>query len=440
MSEGTKLGEFNNDTEFNAAIASDSAIQSNATASATKLGEMSSDDQALYNQFVGLDDSIEDGSPADVDSDEETMEALFAQDASGLVVDYQTGDIVKGIVRSVEKGGVLIDIGYKSDGFIPNNELGDTDVSGQPIQVESGQELAVYITKLETKEGYAMLSLKRAVYELSWQFLTDSIEAKTVLSVKVINKVEGGLVAQYNGIRGFIPASQVLEDKSDSLDHYVSRVLDVLVLQVDRRRRKVIFSVKQVKQQPSAEQLDRVAKLMDSLEIGEVREGKVTSIKDFGVFVDIGGIEGLVHISELSWARVNHPSDVVTMGEDIKVFVLGVDKENNRVSLGIKQLHTDPWVNIEERFKLGQLIPGEVSRIMNFGAFVKISDDLEGLIHISEIANRHIEKVEDVLSVGQQLEVRIIKLRPDEQKIGLSLIANEPDVESESSSTEDSVS
>ena len=415
MSEGTKLGEFKDDLEFNQAVAQPSNFSEESEAKGTKLGETSDFEQSLLDEG-SLTSFADDG------EDEMTMEALLEQELEQSVVDYEVGDVVKGVIRSVEKGGILVDIGYKSDGFIANNEVAETTVNGQKNEVMPGQETDVYIIKLETKEGYAMVSQKRALFELSWKFLMDAIKAKTIISVKVVNRVEGGLVAQFNGIRGFIPASQVLENRDDNLDNYLSQTLEVMVLQVDRRRKKVIFSVKQVKQQPSEEQLAAIEQLFTSLEIGETREGRVTSIKDFGVFVDIGGVEGLVHISELSWARVSHPSEVVNSGDEVKVFVLGVDRDNRKVSLGMKQLHEDPWVSVNEKFKLDDIVEGEVTRIVKFGAFIKITNELEGLVHISEIASRHIAQVEDVLHSGQKVNARIIKLKADEQKIGLSLL------------------
>jgi small subunit ribosomal protein S1 len=360
---------------------------------------------------------------------------LFQQEMDNLDLDYQEGDIIKCIVRKVEKSGILVDLGYKSEGFISNAEFSNSPEVTIENTVKVDDEINVYILKLESKEGYTLLSRKRAEYELAWNSLIQAVKTKEVLSnVHVISNVQGGLVVSYEGIKGFIPASQVLRDKGQTLDQFLNETLDVAVLQVDRQRRKVIFSHKYAR--PKAD-FENTQKLLEEIEIGQVRTGKVSSIKDFGVFVDIGGIEGLVHISELSWARVSHPSELLKMGQEVKVFVLGVDKENRKISLGMKQLEPDPWVNISERFSIGQIVTGTISRIVAFGAFIKIEDNLEGLIHISELSYDHIDKVEDVVKIGEKVQAKIIKLMPDEQKIGLSLKGTTAKKEETESNTTD---
>ena len=285
-------------------------------------------------------------------------------------------------------------------------------------QYEIGDEVDVFIEKLESKEGFTILSRKRAEYEVAWQNISKLAKSREVIDVKVCSVVQGGLVAEYNGIRGFIPASQVVKGSYEQLDQLLNQTLSVIVLKVDRRRKKVIFSNKSVKSKGMKEES---LKLLESLEVGQIKQGKVTSIKDFGVFVDLGGIEGLVHISELAWSRVNHPSEIVQLGQEVNVFILGVDKETGKVSLGMKQLQPDPWVTVVEKYSVGQVITGVITRLVAFGAFIRIEDRLEGLIHISELANQHVEKVEDVVKVGDSVQAKIIKLIPEEQKIGLSL-------------------
>ena len=409
MSEGTRIGEFKDNTEFNTAV----AVERNTPVDLkpTKIGEISEFEKSL------MKDS---GAPARNSDSAVVHDGTFAEEMERMILDYQDGDIIKGIVRRVEKGGVLVDISHKSEGFIANSEF-SFDAEDAPEElVKAGDEVNVMILKLESKEGYTVLSRRRAEYELAWNTLSRLSKTKDTVAVRVVSKVEGGLVVSFNGIKGFIPASQVIKETEVSLDGFVGQVLDVVVIQVDRKRRKVIFSHKVGKPRMSRE---ATARLIDGIEIGQVRSGKVTSIKDFGVFVDLGGIEGLVHISEISWSRVGHPSEVLKSGQETKVFVLGVDRENQKISLGMKQLEPDPWVNVAEKYQIGQIATGEVSRVVTFGAFVRLEENLEGLIHISELSNHHVEKVEDVVKPGDTVKVKIIKLIPEEQRIGLSIKA-----------------
>jgi ribosomal protein S1 len=409
MSEGTRIGEFKDNTEFNTAV----AVERNTPADLkpTKIGEISEFEKSL------MTDS---GAPARNSDSAAAHDGTFVEEMERMILDYQDGDIIKGIVRRVEKSGVLVDISHKSEGFIANSEFSFDAEDSPELLVKPGEEVNVMILKLESKEGYTVLSRRRAEYELAWNTLSRLSKTKDAVAVRVASKVEGGLVVSFNGIKGFIPASQVIKEAEMSLDGFVGQVLDVVVIQVDRKRRKVIFSHKVGKPRMSRED---TARLIDGIEIGQVRSGKVTSIKDFGVFVDLGGIEGLVHISEISWSRVGHPSEVLKSGQDTKVFVLGVDRENQKISLGMKQLEADPWVNVAEKYQIGQIATGEVSRVVPFGAFVRLEENLEGLIHISELSNHHVEKVEDVVKPGDTVKVKIIKLIPEEQRIGLSIKA-----------------
>jgi small subunit ribosomal protein S1 len=359
----------------------------------------------------------------EVEDQEETAvssQNLFEHEMEMLNVDFQDGDIINGVVRSVEKSGIMVDIGYKSDGFITNAEFSnDPGVEAKNI-IKVGDDISCFIIKLESKEGYTVLSRKRAEYEMAWNTLGKSQKIKDSIEINVSSKVEGGLVASYCGIKGFIPASQVLRTGDDSLESFVGKTIEANVLQVDRKRRKVIFSTKIQKPRQSEEEIQA---LLSSLEAGQIVKGKVTSIKDFGAFIDVGGAEGLVHISELSWARVNHPSELLKTGQNVSVFILGIDKENKHISLGMKQLQPDPWVSVSDKYEIGQTVEGVISRIAPFGAFIKLDSVIEGLIHISELSDEHVKNVEDVVTIGQTVNAKIVKLIPDEQKIGLSIKA-----------------
>lgn len=334
------------------------------------------------------------------------------------IPNYQIGDIITGVVRNIEKSGVLVDIKYKADGFIPNNEFSSVPQENASNTVKIGDEIKVCIIKLETREGYVLLSRKKAEYESSWNLLGKLAKTKETIEVDVVSKVEGGLVVDYKGIKGFIPASHVLKTVDENLDSYIGQKLTVVVLQVERKRRKVIFSYRLAS--IKSQRVD-ISKILDSIEVGQIRKGRISSIKDFGVFVNIDGAEGLVHISELSWARVSHPSEILKVGDEVSVFVLGVDKENRKISLGMKQLQPDPWVNITNKYKVGEIVKGKITRFVPFGAFIQLDKDLEGLIHISELSYEHVDKIEDIVKIGTIVNAKIIKIIPEEQKIGLSL-------------------
>jgi small subunit ribosomal protein S1 len=410
MSEGTKIGEYNEGVEFSVAESQEKGItqeQVNYKATKKENTDVSGLEKELIEEAKTQKNSTENSG--------ETFDSIFEEAMSKPLLEYQEGDVVEGTVRSVEKGGILVDFGYKSDGFVPNNETTEKENSET---LKTGDPVTIVIEKLETKEGYAVLSIKKASVAKTWNTMAAEAREKKIVSVKVTSKVQGGLVVSYNGVKGFIPASQILKEKNEDLETFLGRDLEASILQSDRRRKKVIFSHKLAASKKNKEESMRI---LDSIEVGEVKEGKVTSIKDFGVFVDIGGVEGLVHISELSWSRVLHPSDFVKQDQSVKVFVLGIDKENNRISLGMKQLEPDPWVEVAQSLKSGQIIKGKITRIAPFGAFIKINSNLEGLIHISELSEKHIEKPNDVVEVGQEVEAKIIKLVPEEQKIGLSI-------------------
>ncbi|RAP33215.1 hypothetical protein DID75_02795 [Candidatus Marinamargulisbacteria bacterium SCGC AG-410-N11] len=441
MSEGTKLGEYQTSkSDFDSSQSTESTI---GQSGATKMGDLSGFDPELSKQLSDItendfSDSNDEGnkelSTENMDTNSivkkddvqteavnktasEKTEPNFEDALETTFVDFQEGDVVEGVVRKVEKFGVLIDFNYKSDGFISTQNFSLDYKSDDFNNVNIGDTIKATIEKLESKEGYIILSRKKFEIEEAWEILRNSLDNNETILVDIISKVQGGLVASYKSLKGFIPASQVIKHREDDLSTYVGQSLDVCLLQVDRRRKKIIFSHKAHCEREKGGVISK----FDSIDVGEVYSGKVTSIKDFGVFVDIGGLEGLVHISELSWSRVRHPSDIVSVGDSVQVFILGVDKDSRKVSLGMKQLLEDPWVTVGEKYKLGQVIEGEITRIVPFGAFMHIDNGLEGLIHISELTLNHVTKVEDVVNVGDKVEVKIIKLQPEEQKIGLSL-------------------
>lgn len=371
---------------------------------ATKLGEVSEFEKSLGIESV-KEKQIKESTAAKPNEDLHD----FEQHIQDSVVDYQEGDLITGVVTKVEKSGICIDINYKSEGFVASSELGE----GENWKI--GDSINVVIEKLENKRGHTVLSRKKALYEENWETLTIASQNKESLPVYVNSNVKGGLIVSFQEIKGFIPASQ-LEDNETDYSELKGKTLEVAVLQADRKRRKVIFS-----QKKSTKDTDKVTVDLDSFEMGQVRVGRITSVKDFGVFVDLGGIEGLVHISELSWGRISHPSEVVNVGEELDVFVLGVNKATSRISLGVKQLQPDPWVEASQKFNVGDTVEVKISRVVSFGAFAELNNQLEGLIHISEISHDHIPEINEVIKKDETYQVKIIKISPEEQKIGLSI-------------------
>ncbi|MBU0671393.1 MAG: S1 RNA-binding domain-containing protein [Candidatus Margulisbacteria bacterium] len=335
--------------------------------------------------------------------------------------EYKSGDTVKGTVIKVDHGAVLVDIKYKADGIILPEELSERSFSSAEEVVKVGDVIDVFIENLENKEGYVVLSKKRADYESHWQTAYDAFKNKQMLEGKVIQVVRGGLVVDCSGIRGFIPASQVMKQAQESLDTFKDKTLPVKVIEVNRRQGKIIMSHKLGS---GAKEKQQSSKVFEELEVGQVRHGKVTSLKNFGAFVDLGGIEGLIHLSELSWKRVKHPSVLLKVGQELDVFVLGVDQINKKVALGLKELQDDPWEKATEYFKPGQTIKVKILRFAKFGAFAELDHDLEGLIHVSEMSNTQIQNPEDAgIKINDVVEVRVLRVLPEEQKIGLSIKA-----------------
>lgn len=341
---------------------------------------------------------------------------------------YTEGDVIKGTVLSIEKAGVFVDIGFKCEGFVANEELGIPK-----NEITEGEVITLVILQLETKEGYTLLSKRRADWEGAWKEAYQSYKLKEPVDIKVESSVKGGLVVSFKGLRGFIPSSLVSRNKADDLNALIGETMSANVIEVDKKRKKIIFSTKS-HERPAD---NSKSEALEALEVGQVVNGRVTSTKEFGAFVNINGIEGLIHISEISWDRIEKVEDILHVGDMIDVFILGVDKEAKRVSLGLKQLTPDPWEKVEETYPIGRVITGTISRTTTFGAFVKLTEGLEGLIHISELSHNHVKHVDDVVKVGQEVTVKVLRVIPEEQKIGLSLKALEEVIEEDAETVEE---
>lgn len=328
---------------------------------------------------------------------------------------YQPGEMVEGTVVQINNDEVLVDIGAKSEGIIPVTELATGKVNPREY-LQMGQKILVEVLK-EDREGNIILSHKNAFMEDALNKLEEAKEDGTVLEATVTDVVKGGLLVDV-GLKGFVPASQVDRDFVEDLRAYLHKKLRLKVIEFDRAKKKVVLSQRVILEE---EYKQKRAALWEELQEGETRSGVVKKIMNFGAFVDIGGIDGLLHISELGWEKVNHPSEVLREGDQVEVYVLKVDREQEKVSLSLKKLMADPWEEKIQRYQEGTVVQGKVVRILPFGAFVQLEPGLEGLVHISQVSEKRINKIEDVLSVGQEIDVKIIEINPAEKRIKLSI-------------------
>ncbi|MFC5280337.1 30S ribosomal protein S1 [Arcanobacterium canis] len=330
---------------------------------------------------------------------------------------FNDGDIVEGTVVKVDRDEVLLDIGYKTEGVIPSKELSiKHDVTPDDV-VEVGDQIEALVTQKEDKEGRLLLSKKRAQYERAWAKIEEVKEADGVVTGTVIEVVKGGLILDI-GLRGFLPASLVEMRRVRDLAPYIGRELEAKIIELDKNRNNVVLSRRSYLEQTQSEVRSH---FLGTLQKGQVREGVISSIVNFGAFVDLGGVDGLVHVSELSWKHIDHPSEVVEVGQHVTVEVLDVDFDRERVSLSLKATQEDPWQTFARTHQIGQIVPGKVTKLVPFGAFVRVEDGIEGLVHISELAQRHIDLPEQVAKVGDEVFVKVIDIDLERRRISLSL-------------------
>jgi small subunit ribosomal protein S1 len=345
------------------------------------------------------------------DSQEELMAAIEA-----TIKPFEEGDLVQGSVVKIEKDEVLLDIGYKSEGVIPLRELSiRNDVDPSEV-VSIGEELEALVMQKEDADGRLILSKKRAQYERAWGNIEDKKKKDETVTGPVIEVVKGGLILDI-GLRGFLPASLVEMRRVRDLQPYVGKELECRIIELDKNRNNVVLSRRKFLEESQAEQRHE---FLDSLQKGERRKGVVSSIVNFGAFVDLGGVDGLVHVSELSWKHVDHPSEVVEVGQEVEIEVLDVDLERERVSLSLKATQEDPWRQFARQHSVGDVIEGRVTKLVPFGAFVEVDDAIEGLVHISELADHHVERAEDEVSVHDQVPIKIIDIDLERRRISLS--------------------
>ena len=330
---------------------------------------------------------------------------------------FNDGDIVSGTVVKVDRDEVLLDIGYKTEGVIPSKELSiKHDVDPFDV-VQVGDEIEVLVQQKEDKEGRLILSKKRAQYERAWGTIEKIKEEDGVVSGSVIEVVKGGLIVDI-GLRGFLPASLVEMRRVRDLQPYVGMELEAKIIELDKNRNNVVLSRRAWLEQTQSEVRQT---FLNQLQKGQIRKGVVSSIVNFGAFVDLGGVDGLVHVSELSWKHIDHPNEVVEVGTPVTVEVLEVDMDRERVSLSLKATQEDPWQTFARLHQIGQIVPGKVTNLVPFGAFVRVGDGIEGLVHVSELAERHVEIPEQVVSVGDDVMVKVIDIDLERRRVSLSL-------------------
>jgi small subunit ribosomal protein S1 len=348
----------------------------------------------------------------DIGSEEEFLAAI-----DETIKYFNDGDIVDGVIVKVDRDEVLLDIGYKTEGVIPSRELSiKHDVDPHEV-VAVGDNIEALVLQKEDKEGRLILSKKRAQYERAWGTIEKIKEEDGIVTGTVIEVVKGGLILDI-GLRGFLPASLVEMRRVRDLQPYVGKELEAKIIELDKNRNNVVLSRRAWLEQTQSEVRQT---FLTTLQKGQVRTGVVSSIVNFGAFVDLGGVDGLVHVSELSWKHIDHPSEVVEVGQDVTVEVLDVDMDRERVSLSLKATQEDPWQQFARTHQIGQVVPGKVTKLVPFGAFVRVDEGIEGLVHISELAERHVEIPEQVVQVGDEIFVKVIDIDLERRRISLSL-------------------
>ncbi len=336
---------------------------------------------------------------------------------AATMVSFDEGDVVNGRVVRIDKDEVLVDIGYKSEGIIPSNELSIRKSVDPSEEVELGEEVDALVLTKEDAEGQLILSKKRARFEKAWRRIEAAAESGEPVEGGVIEVVKGGLILDL-GVRGFLPASLVDIRRVHNLDEFMGQTLECKVIELNRSRNNVVLSRRAVLEEERKEVREQI---LDRLQPGQVVEGKISNIVDFGAFVDLDGIDGLIHISELSWSHVNHPSEVVAIGDDVRIKVLDIDRDRQRISLGLKQTQEDPWQRVVSTHRSGDVLEGTVTKVVAFGAFVEILPGVEGLVHISELADHHVESPSEVVEPGASLNVKILEIDEERRRLSLSI-------------------
>ena len=364
-------------------------------------------------------------SPEKETTDTNNMAALLEQE--GLGIDFPSrGEIRDGVIASISPGQILVSVGTKSEGVISGKEL-EQIPEDEMATFEVGKEIPVFVVNPEDSSGTLVLSYVRAREEVSWKEAEDLMESKEICHANIVGYNKGGLIVPLGVLRGFVPASQIGLGRRASISgetpdqrwgKMVGEEIDYVVIEVDRSRRRLILSERAASSETRESVKDRI---INELNEGDVRKGRVTSLADFGAFININGADGLVHLSEISWDRIKHPSETLEVGQEVDVKIISIDRDKKRIGLSIRQLQDDPWTELVDKYAVGQLVTGVITRLTKFGAFARLEENLEGLIHISEISDRRIEHPKEVLAEGEEVTLRVIKIDPSDHRIGLSV-------------------
>lgn len=375
-----------------------------------------------------------DGADA-LDGEDLALMEQFLRDPAHDYRNLKYGDTVDGRIMRVDRDEILVDIGAKAEGIVPSREMQSLPPEDRAA-LRVDDVLLVFVVQSEDKEGRAILSVDKARQERSWRTLQTAFEKGDVISARVVNYNKGGLLVNLDGVRGFVPASQVSgisrgpdTQKQSDMAKMVNTDLSLKVIEINRNRNRLILSERQAVQESRELKKDE---LLSRLQEGDVRTGSVSSVCDFGAFVDIGGADGLVHLSEISWSRVKHPSEVLKPGDKVQVSILSIDNERKRIALSIKRTQSEPWTRAGEKYQLGQIVEGTITQLASFGAFARIEDGIEGLIHISEMGDERIQHPKEIVSEGQVVQARIIRIDPARKRMGLSLRLNRDPSEADS--------
>ncbi len=352
---------------------------------------------------------------------EMSMEELLATEAydlDGAMRLPRLNEVVNGTVHQVTENGIIVDMGCKKDGIIPKEEVtleGDQKLTDL---FKAGDEIQAKVVKTDDGEGVITLSKKKLEVNEHWNEINDALENKTTITVKVLRQVNGGVIAAYKEVSGFIPLSQLSDKYVENADEFIGKELPVKVTRVDLKRGRTVFSHKAILDEEKKKQIEAV---WNSLNVGDVVEGTVMRFTDYGAFVDLGGIDGLLHISEISWGKLKHPQEVLQIGDRVKVKILSMNEEKGKISLGLKQTTPEPWSVIEEKYQVGQVVTGKVVQIKEYGAFVELEPGLDGLVHISEVAHKRVNDIAEELTLGQTVEAKILEIDTERKRISLSI-------------------
>ena len=384
------------------------------------VGEDAAEDQEVLSDEVE-EDSSDEGILSDIDLSEEDPEKLLeAYDET--LRDFEEGEIVKGVVVKIDRDEVMVDVGYKSEGYIPLSEFG-TMPDGTP-KVKVGDPVDVYLLRKEDQDGLVVLSKEIADQKIVWDSIAEAYEREEVVQGKIVRRIKGGLKVEIGNVKAFLPASQVELRPVQNFDRYIGKTLDMKVIKLSKRRRNIVLSRRVILE----DELEAKRKAtLSTLEPEQTREGIVKNITQFGAFIDLGGVDGLLHKSDMSWGRVNHPSEVVSVGDKVEVMVLSVDAEAGKISLGMKQKTPDPWLSVEEKYPVGSTVSGRVVNIVDYGAFVELEPGVEGLVHVSEMSwTRRVPHPSKLLRKGDIIQARVLDVDASKQKISLGIKQLQP--------------